>query len=134
FNLQLIIAARLVQRYIDPEFEFFARLGYEPDRLGPTTEHDGAHGGTFVLYREIPMAGRSLGKVGNLAAHPDAREIALEQRSHATIQLAYRPYALACWQYPVRIHAKYPIYCFFPQRKSSCQINEISTQFEPQVK
>src|SRR5690606_41410566 len=85
------------------------RPGHETHRLRTPPEHDGPHGGALVLHGEIPMARCGLGKVGYLAAHPDARKIAFQQRAHPAVELAYRPYPVACRERPIRLHDHLPL-------------------------
>ncbi|CUJ09944.1 Uncharacterised protein [Achromobacter sp. 2789STDY5608621] len=86
-DLQLVVAARFVQRHPDPDFDLVARARHEADRAGAAPEHDGAHGGAAVLEREVPMPGSRLREVGNLAANPQCRDAALQQLPHRLVQL-----------------------------------------------
>src|SRR5690606_22120965 len=90
-DLQLVIAPRLVERDIDTKLELLTRLGHKPDRLSPATKHYCLDRRAFVLDGEIPVSGGRLREVGDFAAHPDPRKTALQQLSHAAIELGHRP-------------------------------------------
>ncbi|CAB3913760.1 hypothetical protein LMG26858_04880 [Achromobacter anxifer] len=89
-GLQLVVAAGLVKGNAGADLDLVARPRHETDRAGAASEHDGAHGGPAVLEREIPMPGSRRCEVGNLPAHPQRRDAALQQLPHGLIQLGNR--------------------------------------------
>ncbi|KAK67914.1 hypothetical protein AZ22_2014 [Bordetella bronchiseptica 980-2] len=86
-GLQLVVAAGFVQGDARAHLDLVARARHEPHLGGAAAEHDGAHRGTAVLEREIPVARGRLGEIGNLAAHPQRRDAALQQLAHSLVQL-----------------------------------------------
>ena len=79
FHVQLVVAARGVQRDQCPHLDLVAVLRHETDGLRPAAEHHRAHLRRVVFQREIPVAGSGAGKVGHLARDPCQREAALQQ-------------------------------------------------------
>ncbi|MNI53074.1 hypothetical protein D3C73_1078900 [compost metagenome] len=84
-GLQLVVAPGLVERNPGADFDLVARPRHKAHCAGAASEHDRAHGGPAVLEREIPMPGCRLREVGNLSAHPQRRNVALQQLPHCLV-------------------------------------------------
>ncbi|MNM59889.1 hypothetical protein D3C81_711510 [compost metagenome] len=86
FHIDLVIAARAVQRDEGAHFHLVAFARREARILGAAAEHHGAHLGAIVLQGEIPVTGSGAREVGNLAGDPGQGERAFEQARDGLVQ------------------------------------------------
>ena len=70
FHIDLVVAARAVQRHQRAHLDLVAFARRESRVLRATAEHHGAHLGAIVFQGEVPVAGSGAREVGNLAGDP----------------------------------------------------------------
>ena len=96
FDVELIVAARGVQRHQRAHFDLVAFTRRKASMLGAAFEHYRAHLGGIVLEREIPVTGSSTGKIGYFTGHPNQRKGTLEHARDCLVQGGNRKYWWAC--------------------------------------
>ena len=87
-DAQLEVTARLVERDTGHHFDTIALARHEAHTLCGHAEHDGAHGRTGFLQREVPVAAGRPREVGQLAHHPHGAERVLQQTTSHPVELA----------------------------------------------
>ena len=90
FDVELEFAARLVKRNQGARFDLLAIFQPPAEQLGPASPHDAAHLRASILQREIDMARRRVGQVGDFAPDPGQREGRLKTFAYQTIQAGDR--------------------------------------------
>ncbi len=86
FDDELELAAALVQRDPSPRQHLHAIIRFEAQQLITHLEHGAAHLRLLVFEREIQMPGAGPGQIGQLAFHPDQREMALQDGARLLIE------------------------------------------------
>ena len=86
----LVFAPGLVHRQAAPAEELAALLGLETHMLVITLKQDGAQLGPGVFEGEVIVPRQGLPEVGDLAAHPDQREMGLQALANLPGEAAHR--------------------------------------------
>ena len=85
-DVELELAARLVEGHQHPRLDPVAVLQPPAEQLGAIPPHDAAHLGTGILERKIDMSGRRVGQVRNFTTDPGQRECRFEAIAHQAVE------------------------------------------------
>ena len=105
FHVQLEFAARFIEGRRSTHLDLHAVLRLPVVQLRFMPEHHAAHLGLRVLQREVAVAGRRAHEVGNLAADPHQRQIALDEFLGAPVEFGNADYARRFFVRRKQIHA-----------------------------
>jgi hypothetical protein len=86
FDVELEIAAGLVERHQHARFDVLAVLQSPADQLRAAAEHDAAHLRGAVLEREVDVPGRRVAEIGDFAGDPAQGKTRFEALAREAIE------------------------------------------------
>ena len=86
FDLELVLAPRLVEPHANPCHDELAVSGDEPQCGVALSEHGAAYLGIPVLQGEVPMARGRAREVGEFTLHPQGRHAVLDQQPDLAVE------------------------------------------------
>ena len=92
-DIELEFAARLVESCLCPSFDPITVGRIECHQLVAAPKHHRSNRRLGILKSEVPVTAGGPCQIGNLAAHPDGRETAIEQCSHRPVEFSNRHHA-----------------------------------------